>query len=192
MAGRMQHAGPVWSRLRVSHERVVGVAQETRFDAASLHPAVGHRLGAQTEGREVQRLPRVVVQDDREAPTGIALDPGHDPRRVLDLDLGAVLAQLEAGATVCSHPPPAGVESADGLVGDGLAVAVPATVLGEPDLAGMDGGEARARHQAARSSLVSRTIVTGPSFTSARAMCAWNRPVSTGTRVARAAATKRS
>src|SRR5262249_3543254 len=134
----------------------------------------------------------VVVQDDREAATGIALDPGHDPRRVLDLDLGTVLAQLEAGATVRSPRHPAGVEPADGLGGGGVPRAGPGTGLGEPNLACVDGGEARARHQAARSSRVSRMIVTGPSFTSARAMRAWNRPVSTGTRVARAPATKRS
>src|SRR5262249_14406681 len=128
----------------------------------------------------------------REAASGIALDARHDPGGVLDLDLGTVLAQLEAGPTVRPHRHRAGVEPADGLVGDGFAVAVPATVLGEPDPAGVDGGESPARHHAPRRSRVSRTIVTGPSFTSARAMCAWNRPVSTGTRWARAPATKRS
>src|SRR4029450_2653811 len=79
---------------------------------------------------------------------------------------------------------------ADGGVRDLLAVAVPAPVLAEPDTPGVNGREAGAGHPPARSSFVSRMMVTGPSFTRLSAMRAWNRPVSTGTRLARAAVTK--
>src|SRR5262249_19534540 len=94
----------------------------------------------------VERLAGLVVQDEGEAVRGIALDPRHDPGRVLDLDLGAILAQREARAPVRPHRHGAGIEPTDGVVGDRLAVAVPAAVLAEADAPGVDRGETRARH----------------------------------------------
>src|SRR5262245_56444368 len=184
-----QHARAVARALRVAHQLVPGRTQQPGLDPA-LHAAVGHVLGAQPERPQIERLARLVVQHDLEAAHRIAVDPDDDPRRVLDLDLGAVLAQLEAGPAVVADGHGARVEPANGRVRDLLAVAVPTPILAEPDAPGVDGREAGARHHPARSSSVSRMMVTGPSLTRLSAMRAWNRPVSTGTRLARTAVTK--
>src|SRR5262245_26679197 len=185
-----QDARAVARAVRMAHQLVPGRTQQAGLDPAALHAAVGHVLGAQPERRQVERLACLVVQHDLEAAGRIAVDADDDPRRVFDLDLGAVLAQLEAGPPVGADGHGARVEPADGRVRDLLAVAVPAPVLAEPDAPGVNGREAGARHHAARSSSVSRMMVTGPSLTRLSAMRAWKRPVSTGTRLARAALTK--
>src|SRR5437867_3056203 len=104
--------------------------------------------------------------------------------------LGRALAGRDAPAAVGLHLQRAAEEAADGAVRDRLVVAVPAAVLAESDLARADRGEAGARHHAP--SAVSRTSVTGPSFTRASAMRAPKRPVATGTAPSRARRTKRS
>src|SRR5262249_20628056 len=75
----------------------------------------------------------------------VALYRGDDPRRVFDLDVGAVLAELEAAAPVGEDLQGTAEEPCDGAVRDRLALAVPAAVPAEADLPGRDRGEAGAR-----------------------------------------------
>src|SRR5262245_53224868 len=178
--------------LGVSHELVPGLPEHADLDATALHAAIGDVRRAQPQRVEIERLPRLVVQDHAESAPDVAVHGRGNPRRVLDLDLGTVFAELEAGAAVESDRHRPGIQPADRGVCDRLPVAEPPAVLAEADAARLDGGEPRPRHQAARSSAVSRMMVTGPSFTRFTAMRAWKRPVSTRTWLARAAATKRS
>src|SRR5207244_2422222 len=185
-----QHDLGAGTRLRVAHEVVVRGPQPAGFVGAALHAAVEDVLGADAQRRRVEGLAGLVVEHDGEALLRVALHRRHHPRRVLDEDVGPVLAQLEPGPPVGQHLQSAAEEPADGAVRDELVVAVPVAVLAELDLPGADRGEAGARHQMPPA--VSRTKVTGPSLTSATAIVAWKRPVATGRRVARAQATKRS
>src|SRR5262245_32810042 len=130
----------------MAYERVVGVAQQARLVAAVLHPAVGNVLGAHPERGRIEWLARLVVQDEREAASGVAVDPRHHPGCVLDLDLGPVLSQLQAGAAVRADGHGAGIEPADGAIGDRLAVTVPPAVLAEAHAAGVDRSESRPGH----------------------------------------------
>src|SRR5882672_8562635 len=172
--------------LRVPEELVVRGTEEAGLVPAVLHAAVEDVSAPHPEGRGIERLARLIVQHDGEAARGVALDRRHHPRRVLDDDVGLVLAELEARATIGQHGERPAEEAADGAVRDRLVVGVPAAVLPEADLAGADRGEAGARHQS--SPAVSTRSVTGPSFTSASAMRAPKRPVATGTSLSRARA----
>src|SRR4029077_7965476 len=129
-------------------------------------------------------------QDDGETLRRVALDRRDHPRRVLDDDVGPVLAELEPGPAVGQDLEGAAEETGDGAIRDRLVVAVPAAVFSEPDLARADRGEAGARHHAAPP--LSRTRVAGPSWTSASAIRAPKRPVATGVIRSRARATNRS
>src|SRR5436189_194427 len=97
--------------------------EEARLVPA-LHAAVEDVLCADAERRRVERLAGLVVQHHGETPRRIALDREHDPRRVLDRDVGLVLAQLEAAAAVALYLQRTAEEAADGAVRDRLVVAV--------------------------------------------------------------------
>src|SRR5262249_61694255 len=123
---RAQDAGAICARLSVPHELVPRVAEEASLDPAILHATVGDMLAAQTERAQVERLARLVVQHHREAVPRVALDAGDDPRRVLDLDRRPILPQLETRTAIRPDGHRAGVQAADGGVGDRLRRGGPA------------------------------------------------------------------
>src|SRR5439155_262586 len=119
-----QHDLGAGTRLRVAHEVVVGGPQPAGFVGAALHAAVEDVLGADAQCRRVEELAGLVVQHDGEALLRATLDRRHHPRRVLDDDVGPVLAQLEPGPPVGQHLEGAAEEPADGAVREELAAAV--------------------------------------------------------------------
>src|SRR5439155_1631229 len=117
-----QHDLGAGTRLRVAHEVVVGGPQPAGFVGAALHAAVEDVLGADAQCRRVEELAGLVVQHDGEALLRATLDRRHHPRRVLDDDVGPVLAQLKPGPPVGQHLEGAAEEPADGAVRDELVV----------------------------------------------------------------------